>query len=74
MFEELGMLPIPSALDLAEFKREIGALYMLKEQAFAAGDPDLIVTRFYAETLPLSVPGASSSRGAMRFARCMSTW
>lgn len=49
MFEELGMLPVPSALDLADFKREIGALYMLKEQAFVAGDPDPIVTRFYAE-------------------------
>lgn len=40
---------LPSAVDLAAFRDATGELYALKERAFAAGDPEPIVTRFYAE-------------------------
>lgn len=63
MFEELGMLPKPSESELADFKREIGALYALKERAFAAGDPEPIATRFYAEDATTVGPGGVVVQG-----------
>jgi uncharacterized protein (TIGR02246 family) len=42
--------PVPAAADagLAAFKKAIRQLYDLKERAWAAGDAETIVTRFYA--------------------------
>jgi len=45
----LGLNPAMAAdADLAAFKQAIRAKYDLKEQAFAAGDPDPIINHFYA--------------------------
>jgi ketosteroid isomerase-like protein len=44
----VGDLPAPDVKELAAFKKEIRALYDLKEKAFAEGNADPIVDRFYA--------------------------
>ena len=41
-------VPNSAALELAAFKKAIRELYDLKERAWAAGDAETIVTRFYA--------------------------
>ena len=67
MFNELGMLPEPAPDALAKFKREIGELYALKERAFAAGDPEPIVTRFYAEDATTVGPNGRIVQGRDAF-------
>lgn len=43
----VGDLPKAGAADLADFRRQVDALYRMKEQAFAKDDADTIVDRFY---------------------------
>lgn len=43
----VGDLPRADAADLAEFRRQVDALYRMKEAAFARDDADTIVDRFY---------------------------
>ena len=43
-----GATPAAADAELAAFKKAIRQLYDLKEQAWAAGDAETIVTRFYA--------------------------
>jgi ketosteroid isomerase-like protein len=43
----VGDLPQAEAADLAEFRRQVDALYRMKEEAFAKEDADAIVDRFY---------------------------
>jgi uncharacterized protein (TIGR02246 family) len=40
--------PVPADAELSAFKQAIRQLYDLKERAWAAGDAETIVTRFYA--------------------------
>jgi len=43
----VGDLPKAGAADMAEFRRQVDALYRMKEEAFAKDDADTIVDRFY---------------------------
>ena len=43
----VGDLPKASPADMAEFRRQVDALYRLKEAAFVKEDADTIVDRFY---------------------------
>lgn len=43
----IGDLPRAGAADVAEFRRQVDALYRLKEAAFARDDADTVVDRFY---------------------------
>jgi ketosteroid isomerase-like protein len=44
----VGDLPKASPGEVAEFRRQVDALYRMKEEAFAREDADAIVDRFYA--------------------------
>jgi uncharacterized protein (TIGR02246 family) len=44
----LGVSSLAARSELAAFKKSIRALYDLKERAWAAGDAETIVTKFYA--------------------------
>lgn len=44
-----GPVPPSDPAELAEFQAATSTLYRLKEQAFANGNADPVVTRFYAE-------------------------
>lgn len=44
----VGDLPKASSGEVAEFRRQVDALYRMKEEAFAREDADAIVDRFYA--------------------------
>lgn len=44
----VGDLPQGSARDIADFRRQIDALYRMKENAFTAEDADAIVGKFYS--------------------------
>lgn len=48
---------------LAEFKKAIRAKYDLKEKAFAEGDAEAIVTRFYTEDVVTAAVGDKVYRG-----------
>lgn len=46
--QAVGDLPKAAPADLADFRRQVDALYRIKEEAFAKDDADTIVDRFYA--------------------------
>ncbi|KQX19219.1 MULTISPECIES: YybH family protein [unclassified Sphingomonas] len=46
--EAVGGLPKASPGEAADFRRQVDALYRMKEDAFAREDADAIVDRFYA--------------------------
>lgn len=62
-----GALQAPDAVELAAFKKEIRALYDLKEKAFADGDADAIVNHFYAENAVSVGPDGKPMLGRAAF-------
>lgn len=60
-------VPAPKASELSAFKAATRALYDLKEKAFAAGDPDPIVSRFYASNATSFGPDGKPYSGEAQF-------
>lgn len=63
----VGDLPTASANDLADFRRQVDALYRMKEDAFARGDADAIVDRFYARDAIAFGPEGKPAMGREAF-------
>lgn len=57
----------PLAGELAAFRDATAELYALKERAFAAGDPEPIVMRFYAEDATTVGPDGAVFEGRTAF-------
>ncbi|MES2498112.1 MAG: nuclear transport factor 2 family protein [Pseudomonadota bacterium] len=63
----VGDLPKASPANAAEFRRQADALYRLKEDAFARGDADTVVERFYARDAIAFGPEGTPSIGRDAF-------
>lgn len=62
-----GDMPKASASDLADFRRQVDALYRMKEGAFAREDADAIVDRFYARDAIAFGPDGKPAMGREAF-------
>jgi len=62
-----GALQAPDAVELAAFKKEIRALYDLKEKAFADGDAEAIVNYFYTADAVSVGPDGKPAMGRAAF-------
>src|SRR5690606_26111738 len=63
----VGAIEAPDAAELAAFKKEIRALYDLKEKAFADGDAEAIVNYFYTADAVSVGPDGKPAMGRAAF-------